>query len=929
MSAPSIRLVCGSEHNAAKLRDREWLVTNGLGGYASGTVLGVPTRRYHGLFVPNLARPEGRHVMIGRYDEEVIAGDARALLGGADLEDGTTETDAAACLREFTLHGLVPTWRYAVGTSTIEKSIVMPHGRNVVCVLYRLLDGPPVRLHARPYAVFRRQDAPLVTAPAPFRLTIEGGRHELALGESALALRLRARPDGVFVAHERTPACALYREERDRGYEHVELNFSPGYFAVDLRRGRPVTFAATTDDWRSLEVDGEEALAAERQRTEAVLALALPAARDEFSAQLALAADQFLVLPGSRLEEALRAGAAGTEVRTVIAGYHWFGDWGRDTMIGLEGLTLATGRLREAGAILRTFARYVRDGLLPNLFPEGAREARYNTIDATLWYFHALERYSRACASIDLVRELYPVLEEIIAHHLAGTRFGIGVDPADGLLAGGGDGVALTWMDARFEDWVVTPRRGKPVEIQALWHNALALMGEWAGALGRAEGEYLRRAAHVRETFNARFWNERAGALFDVVDGPNGHDTSCRPNQIFAVSLRFPVLEERRWRAVVDTVQAHLLTPYGLRTLAPGEVEYRRDYHGDLRTRDAAYHQGTVWPWLIGHFVDAWLRVYGDRDRARAMLAALPAHLAEAGVGSISEICDAEAPFRPRGCIAQAWSVAEVLRAWQATAARDLLPDAARASRGNESSSAAGFDAPQARRIDVTMARFRPKHRSRDQPGRRSSPPPVGILRSGVVIFSGPRGVVAGRGTLRVASSGARGLLRRVAPSGGTLRPDGSTRRRLPRCAATTRGAAARLGSEGAMGRRPAGLPLQRALDTARAFRVRSAAARLRVVLARPPRQLHAGAPRLGQPDRDRLLGRPRAMLALADVVDLLAHELARLGARRFAFAGVPAGALNGSLFRHVRSFRTAPAARPWRAPAPGVAQPRGCRRRG
>jgi predicted glycogen debranching enzyme len=533
---PPIRLACGGERDAVALRDREWLVTNGLGGYASGTVLGIPTRRYHGLFVPNLARPEGRHLMIGRYDDELIAGDARILLGGADLEDGTTESDASAVLREFALEGLIPTWRFVIGASTIEKAIVMPHGQNVVCVLYRLAAGPAVGLHTRPYAVFRRHDAPLVTAPGPFRLTIEGGRHELALAESELALRFRVWPDGVFVAHERAPACALYREERERGYEHVELNLSPGYFAVDLRPGRPVTFVATTDDWQSLEVDAEEALAAERQRMVAVLALAPPSARDGFPAQLALAADQFLVLPGSRLEEALRARAAGTEVRTVIAGYHWFGDWGRDTMISLEGLTLATGRLREAAAILRTFGRYVRDGLLPNLFPEGAREARYNTIDATLWYFHALDRFVRTSGSIDLVRELYPVLEDIVAHHIAGTSFGIGVDPADGLLAGGADGVALTWMDARFEDWVVTPRRGKPVEIQALWHNALALMAEWAGALGRAPGDHGHRAARVREAFNARFWNESAGVLFDVMTPPRGTTRAFGRTR----SLRYP-----------------------------------------------------------------------------------------------------------------------------------------------------------------------------------------------------------------------------------------------------------------------------------------------------------------------------------------------------------------------------------------------------
>ena len=651
----------------AELGQREWLVTNGLGGYASGTVFGIPTRRYHGLFVPNLAAPKGRHLLIGRFDEEVRCGDATALIGGAELDDGRLASDSPAALRRFGLDGLVPLWRWAVGAAVIERSIVMPQGRNTVCVHYRLVEGPTVRLHLRPYAVFRRVDAPLVTlTESPLRLTLAHGMHELDAPGSGLRVELAVRPaSAVFVAHARASHAALYREERERGDEHIETSFSPGYFAVDLDAD-PVTFVATTEIGTALTLDGEQVLASERARAERLLALA-PAARDDFARHLVLAADAFLVLPASRSEDAATAQAEGAELRTVIAGYHWFGDWGRDTMIALEGLTLATGRRREAAAILRTFARYVRDGLLPNLFPEGEREARYNTIDATLWLFHALDRYNRAVDDRSLVSELHPVLASILEHHFAGTLFGIGVDPADGLLRGGADGYALTWMDAVFDGWVVTPRRGKPVEIQALWYNALELMAEWTDGLGGAAGRYREYAARARRSFNRRFWNPSRNALYDVIDGPDGDDDCLRPNQLFALSLAHPILDAERWPAVLSAVRTQLLTPYGLRTLSPAERGYCPSYHGTLRNRDAAYHQGTVWPWLIGHYLDAAMRAGEDRRAARAALAEFPNHLRMAGVGSISEICDAEPPYRPRGCIAQAWSVAEVLRAWLAT----------------------------------------------------------------------------------------------------------------------------------------------------------------------------------------------------------------------------------------------------------------------
>jgi predicted glycogen debranching enzyme len=386
---------------------------------------------------------------------------------------------------------------------------------------------------------------------------------------------------------------------------------------------------------------------------------------------MVLAADQFLIRPAGRVEEAARARAAGDEVRTVIAGYHWFTDWGRDTMISLPGLTLATGRHTEAGYILRTFAHYVRDGLIPNLFPEGKNEGLYHTADATLWFFQATAAYLAATDDRDTLRRLLPKFLNILEHHLKGTRFGIHVDPADGLLSQGAEGYQLTWMDAKVGDWVVTPRRGKAVEINALWYNALRLLEGWLGDLGdvaRAR-EVEGHAERARLSFNRRFWYAAGGYLYDVIDGEGGDDPSCRPNQVFAISLTHPVLDRERWRPVLDVVRRRLLTPVGLRTLAPGSPDYKPKYYGDLRSRDAAYHQGTVWAWLIGPFIDAYRKVHpDDRAGARSLLDGFLHHLGEACLGSISEIFDAEEPFTPRGCVAQAWSVAEVLRCWVETA---------------------------------------------------------------------------------------------------------------------------------------------------------------------------------------------------------------------------------------------------------------------
>ncbi|HXM75092.1 MAG TPA: amylo-alpha-1,6-glucosidase, partial [Chthoniobacterales bacterium] len=363
----------------------------------------------------------------------------------------------------------------------------------------------------------------------------------------------------------------------------------------------------------------------------------------------------------------------GDEVRTVIAGYHWFTDWGRDTMISLEGLTLITGRLLEAGYILRTFAHYVRDGLIPNMFPDGAKEGKYNTADATLWFFHALNRYFERTADRTTLKLLLPTLVDIAEHHLRGTRFNIHVDPNDGLLVQGEEGYQLTWMDAKMGDWVVTPRRGKAVEINALWHNALRLLANWLRENGddTSAQRYEEHAKQARVSFNNRFWFSEGGYLYDVVDvdGGNKNDPSCRPNQLFAISLDHPVLDAKQWKSVLEVVEKKLVTPVGLRTLSPDSPDYKPIYSGDLRSRDGAYHQGTVWAWLIGPFIDSWLKVHPhDRAAGRRFLETFPVHLSDNGIGTISEVFDASEPHFAGGCIAQAWSVAEVLRAWSKTA---------------------------------------------------------------------------------------------------------------------------------------------------------------------------------------------------------------------------------------------------------------------
>lgn len=674
-SDPRRRIAWERRTPEASLDPPEWLVANGLGGYACGTITGLVTRRYHGLLVAALPVPLGRMVMLDQVHDRLRLADGR----GIDLDDGqiTTagETPAAGRLVEFRLDLGLPVWRFDVDGLLIERRLVMLHGANTVLLGWRLVAGDAaVRLTLRPFVHVRSADGRVSEGgDRVYRVVSEHDRHAIVAGDDVPPLTLQLRGPGSVLHLDGGGRRELfYASEARRGYDCRGGLWSPGWFEVELSPGREAVLAISTEPSETLAtLRPAEAIGQEEARRRRLIAAAHPSLRQSPADELVLAADAFIITPPRREPRALDA--SDDPFRTVIAGYHWFTDWGRDTMISLEGLTLVTGRHAEARGILRTFAEHVRDGLIPNLFPEHESEGVYNTADATLWFFHAIDRYLEASNDRALLRELLPKLVDIVRHHQAGTRFGIGVDAADGLLRQGADGYQLTWMDAKVDGWVVTPRRGKAVEINALWYNALRLLATWVGEEGAPAGgdtpPLAALADQARQSFNRRFWHAEGGYLYDVVDGEAGDDASLRPNQLLALALRHPVLEPRRWPAVLAAVEQRLLTPVGLRSLAEGHPDYRPRYSGDLRARDAAYHQGTVWGWLIGPFVDAWLKLHpGEADRARALLAGFVRHLDEGCIGQVSEIFDAEPPFTPRGCVAQAWSVAEVLRLWRLTA---------------------------------------------------------------------------------------------------------------------------------------------------------------------------------------------------------------------------------------------------------------------
>ncbi|MGB2633914.1 MAG: amylo-alpha-1,6-glucosidase [Candidatus Acidiferrum sp.] len=653
----------------ASLLDKEWLVTNGLGGYASGTLAGVITRGFHGYLVAALPTPLGRIMMLNDLIERVeIPNGLSVQLSGEERVDAPLKTQGAEYLEEFRLEDGIPVWMFRFGELLMEKRVIMVHRQNTVHVNYRLKNGAGINLSLRPSINFRPHEAPVNTPLAGnYAFTVLEDTFEIASQTNIPPLRMVLHGRNKSLTMDRARYHEIvYRIEESRGYAARGDLWSPGYFSVLLTPDDPVTLVASSESWDAIRaVTPDYANSAEIVRRKRLLARATSVPKDSTAAELVLAADQFIIVPEGRGEDSLRARAAGDDVRSIIAGYPWFTDWGRDTMITIEGLALTTGRHMEAGWILRTFAHYVRHGLIPNMFPEGRAEGLYHTADATLWFFHAIARYLAASEDELFLSQMLPLLQQIIRLHLQGTDFGIGVDPEDGLLKQGAPGYQLTWMDAKVDDWVVTPRRGKAVEINALWYNALCYMAQWLEEHGQSEkaAEMREHAAKCRESFQKRFWYQQGGYLYDVVDGENGDDPALRPNQIFAISLDFPVLEQDKWALVMSCVECELLTPVGLRSLSPRDKDFKAKYFGNLRDRDAAYHQGTVWPWLIGPYIDAWLKLHPEKlDEAPNLLGAFDKRLMNNTVGSIGEIFDAEPPYTHRGCVAQAWSVAEVLR---------------------------------------------------------------------------------------------------------------------------------------------------------------------------------------------------------------------------------------------------------------------------
>lgn len=653
---------------------REWLTTNGLGGYASGTIGGTLSRRYHGLLVAATRPPTERRLLLARLDESVEHHGESVALAANLWEGGVVDPDGFIHLERFRLVGSIPTWTFAIGSIRLRKRIFMVHGRNTTVVRYDLLQAPgPTTLRLK--AMVNHRSHHQVTAGHPFDLDLldTPGGVRIALpavaGLGATELHLQAErasfaPVGVWFDRFLLPV------EWSRGYDHLENHLHAVDLTLRLEPGQSASVAAGTERLDAL--DGDALLEAEIDRQAALLTEARVERAPAPIQHLVLAADQFMVR---------RRDGGAPDGASVIAGYPWFSDWGRDTMLSLPGLCLATNRQREAREILRTFARHLDAGLLPNRFPDETEAPEFNSVDASLLYIEAIRRYVEQTSDLDTLRELWPAIEEILVHYRDGTRHGIRMDPADALIAAGEEGLQLTWMDAKIGDWVVTPRMGKAVEINALWFSALRSAAEFAKRLG-ADGKAWRRLADRVEGSFDRFWNESAGCCFDVIDGPDGDDASVRPNQLIAASLHWcPLSEERRGR-IVDLCLDRLWTSLGVRTLDPADAHYEGVYRGNQRLRDGAYHQGTAWPWLMGPLLMAHFALHQDRDFVLAALRPFLDHLKDAGLGSICEVADGDPPHEPGGCIAQAWSVASTLDLWQAMQAASRRPRRSRSAAG-------------------------------------------------------------------------------------------------------------------------------------------------------------------------------------------------------------------------------------------------------
>ncbi|HZC65167.1 MAG TPA: amylo-alpha-1,6-glucosidase, partial [Candidatus Dormibacteraeota bacterium] len=652
---------------------------NGLGGFASGTVAGNATRRYHGLLVAALQPPVGRTQLVAGVNEEVrYLGRAFALTTNRWLS-GAADTQGISSLQSFHLEGTKPVWTLALGDALLEKRIWMRQGENTTYVQYTMLCGSaPLALDVKVLVNYR--DFHSVTHAGDWRMNITPVERGVAITAFDGAKTFFLKSDSANCE----PRSEWYRNfflpaEKERGLDDSEDCLFAALFRAELKVGQSVTLAFSTEEDVSLDAEtaregqanhdakifrawqGAHAPEDKSVSPEAIALEEAPA----WVWQLVLAADQFIV---QRALPATPDHPEDPDGRTIIAGYHWFADWGRDTMIALPGLTLTTGRADVARQILLAFARYVDGGMLPNNFPDAAGAPGYNTVDAALWYFEAVRQYFSATQDAATLQKLYPVLASIVEGYANGTRYNIHVDLADGLVYSGEASVQLTWMDAKVGDWVVTPRTGKVVEINALWINALVTMAEFSRVLVKPPERYENLVERASAHFS-KFWNAERNCCYDVIDTPNGGpDASLRPNQIFAVSLPVSALSLEQQKAVVDICARELLTSFGLRSLAQGEAGYIGHYGGDQRERDGAYHQGTVWGWLLGAYVLAKLRVDGDRAAALRTLQPLGRQIYTYGLGTVGEIFEGNAPFAPRGCIAQAWTVAELLRVWHEVA---------------------------------------------------------------------------------------------------------------------------------------------------------------------------------------------------------------------------------------------------------------------
>jgi glycogen debranching enzyme len=669
----------------AALEGREWLVTNGIGGYAGGSLSGMNTRGYHGLLVAALTPPVGRTLMLAGLIETVVASGGEVSLSTIRWHDGTIAPTGWTTLEAVEFEGTLPTWWFRGPGFTVAKTVFMDHGANVTRVEYRVIEADePLTLRLGVLTDFRDYHSRSFAGGAVPEVRADGDSL-VVVGPGGPGTDLHLVCGGSDAAVRAEPYRGFdLAKERERGLTDTEDHLLAGVVTRILAPGETVQLVASAG--RRVAPDPMARAAALARESELISRFravgmspalsaagkgtpsagasvrsgtAVPLSPPAWVARLALAADQFIVR---------RDLSDGSHGHSVIAGYHWFADWGRDTMISLPGLTHMCGRAEIAASVLRAFADVVDGGMIPNRFPDGGERPEYNTVDATLWFAEAVKAHWRTTGDRDFLALMYPVLAGIVAVLQTGTRYGIRVD-ADGLIRAGEPGVQLTWMDAKVGDWVVTPRIGKPIEVNALWLSTLAFLAEIAPLHGAEASAFAELHARARAACE-RYWNPATGYAFDVIDGPDGNDPTLRPNQILAARASAGFFDAGRRRAIVEACSRTLLTPVGLRSLAPDDPSYRPRYSGDQTARDGAYHQGTVWAWLIGPFVEAHLDAYGDPAAAAAVLAPLADQLAIEAIGTVGEIFEAEPPHAPCGCVAQAWSVAETLRAWRLIEAR-------------------------------------------------------------------------------------------------------------------------------------------------------------------------------------------------------------------------------------------------------------------